>query len=437
MNPGIGFALSFVECISWLFYVGVAATLFTTMGLIPLFALFGSGTSSILKWLATPFGQLIIGTAVILVAALLLIWGTRKYFRVQKVAFLLAILGAIILMLVLASHTSVPHFAKAFQDSAHLRIGNAYEQVITKATAVGWLGGTPQTATGSWPLLVWPFLALIGGAFSIGIGGEVQQHVKNQLWGILGSIIAAGSTFIVIAILAAHAIGDGFLCAIAFNYDHGLTAFSTSFPPYIAYFAGLLTLNPLLRAMIALGFVVWAWFWIPGVLSYVERAFLAWSLDRVGPAPLAKMHPRWSTPYVAVIVGALVAEMFLCLYLYTTFFATLVFILAAGIAWLITLVAGMLYPYRNRKLYALSPLARYKLFGVPLMTIVCALGTFALALVVYLLWNDPVAAGHGAASLWTITVTFFLGAVFYLVTKAIRKRQGIDIGAIYNEIPVE
>src|SRR6266567_6556581 len=37
--PTFGFALSFVECVSWLFYVAIAAKLIVTVGIIPLFAL--------------------------------------------------------------------------------------------------------------------------------------------------------------------------------------------------------------------------------------------------------------------------------------------------------------------------------------------------------------------------------------------------------------
>src|SRR4029077_5730417 len=100
---GIGFALSFVECVSWLFYAALAATLLVSAGCWPLVALLFGPNSHVAEWVATPLAKLIIGTVVIIIAASLLIRGTKLYFAVQKGMFVLAIIGSIALMYVLAS----------------------------------------------------------------------------------------------------------------------------------------------------------------------------------------------------------------------------------------------------------------------------------------------------------------------------------------------
>jgi hypothetical protein len=50
---------------------------------------------------------------------------------------------------------------------------------------------------------------------------------------------------------------------------------------------------------------------------------------------------------------------------------------------------------------------------------------------------DPLAAGHGAKSVATIGVTFGVGLAFFYVMRAYRRRQGIDVGLAYREIPIE
>ena len=45
-----------------------------------------------------------------------------------------------------------------------------------------------------------------------------------------------------------------------------------------------------------------------------SRAMFAWSFDRLVPEKLSEVHPRYNSPWVAVIVVAVIAEVFLVLY---------------------------------------------------------------------------------------------------------------------------
>src|SRR6266542_7011187 len=66
-----------------------------------------------------------------------------------------------------------------------------------------------------------------------------------------------------------------------------------------------------------------------------------------------------------------------------TFFEVLV-----GV-WLIAMLAAMIFPYRRPGIYRPSPVARLRLFGIPLMTVTGFLGALFLAVYLYLLWTDP------------------------------------------------
>jgi APA family basic amino acid/polyamine antiporter len=437
---GIGFALSFVESISWLFYVAIAATLIVSAGVWPLAALLLGPHATTAEWLTTSLAKLIVGSAIIWIAAFLLVRGTQIYFRVQKMMFLLAIAGTLALLYVLAN----PNALAIFEANANSVFGigaiNAYQEMQKQAVALGQTVPGPTEQVQTIALIVWPFLPLIGSAFSLVLGGETQNNARNQIAGMLGSLLFCAVIFIVVAHLSDLSLGTRFQGAIAYVFDNGKDANpSLVIPgePYLVYLAGLATDQPLLRTLIAVGFIAWIWFWIPGVLAYTERVFLAWSLDRSAPAFLAELHPIWATPYLAVVTGALIAEVFLILIVYTEFFATLIFILAGATAWCVALIIGTVFPLLNSKIYELSPLYTIKVLGLPIMSILCAIGALALAFVIYLLWNDPVAAGHSVKSLTAIGLTFALGFVAYVVTHFIRKRQGINIAEAFKEIPVE
>ena len=437
-HPAFGFAMSFVECVSWLFYVAVAATLIVTVGLIPMAAVLGGLDSPAVKWLASTWGKLLVASVVIWLAAALLVSGTRRYLRIQRVLFIVAVAGTVALLVALGGDGAT--FRRNFNGAFAAFGPDPFNEVLARARAGGWSPGTGPTFAGSVALLVWPFLPLIGSAFSIGIGGEVRNSSRNQILGMMGSLAFCAAAFVLVALTSSRSVGIGFQGALAYNYDNpsaGGVRFSTPFEPYLSYLACLATDSRVLRLIIPLGFICWVWFWIPGVLAYTERAFLAWALDRAAPEGLAKLHPTRSTPYVAVVAGAMVAQVFLILILSTDFFATLVFILAAATAWCVTLFLGVFFPLTARGLFASSPLAQTKLLGVPVMSVLCAAGAAALGVVVYLLWNDPVAAGHSAKSLIAVGVTFGAGFVFYLVMRTYRSRHGIDISRAYREIPVE
>jgi uncharacterized membrane protein YGL010W len=98
---------------------------------------------------------------------------------------------------------------------------------------------------------------------------------------------------------------------------------------------------------------------------------------------------------------------------------------------------GALMPYLRREVWAKSPASRYQIAGIPLITISGLLGTAAFAYVIYLLWNDPVAAGHTNLSLEVQLGLFAAGLIAYFVVKYVRARRGVNVTYAFKEIPVE
>jgi amino acid transporter len=265
----------------------------------------------------------------------------------------------------------------------------------------------------------------------------VRQAKRNQAIGILGSILLCGLLFAWIGQLSYKVFGYEFQGALTFNAGQHNTAYATPTTPYFPLLVYYLTSHLWLAVLIAASFVAWIYFWVPGMLAYAQRSLLAWSFDRLAPECAGYVSDKYHTPVGAIIITTAISLVLLYLYVFTTLFPTLTFILAASSAWLIATLAGCLYPYLRPVLFNTSPVAYHQVLNIPMMTIANALASFALIVVIVLLWNDPVAAGHGMNSLGTVVALYVIGSFLYVVMRRWRLRQGIDIYLAAKEIPIE
>ena len=145
--------------------------------------------------------------------------------------------------------------------------------------------------------------------------------------------------------------GYDFLGTVGYNslgFNTSASAVTTPTTPWITLLAGVLSGSWVVTILVSLGFIAWIWMWIPGMQAYGERAMIAWAFDRVAPAPLGRVSDRLHSPVVAIGVATVLTLIFLVLFVFTTYFATLVvFIMIALGAWAIVLAAGAVFPYRR------------------------------------------------------------------------------------------
>jgi amino acid transporter len=434
LNPGVAFATSFLETVILMFYAALAASLLTTVGLSAGFGVLGliskSGSlTSISAWFGTPAGIFITGTLFILFSGLLPLFGMRRYFKFQRIMFLLAIVGtalALLLLLFVDRSTFVANFNRL--------TGLEYDQVITAATENGWqfdgYGLGPTIA-----FFIWPLLPLLGGIQSIGIGGEIRRASRGQFIGMLGAIVGAGLLLAAFAVLSNKVFGYEFQGAIAYNSTAAPDA-STAVAPWFTLLAGIAAGNMLLSVIIVAGFAAWIYFWIPAELIYAQRTMLAWSFDRLTPERLSYVSPRFHTPVVAIILTIVCAIAFMAVIAFTDY-GTLVLILGLLLAWGTTMLAGVFFPWTRKELFDRSPAARYKIGPLPVMSLVNFLALAFMAWAFSLLWNDPIAAGHDPIEIGSNLGILVLGAVIYLVMRAVRRRQGINLEHAFKQIPIE
>lgn len=444
-TPLIAFVCSLLETMVLLYYGALAASLIVTVGLSSLFATVGgvANSSRLESWagsVAEPAGIFWIGTLLLVAAGGLLVSGTRRYFQVQKILFMIAVLGTLVLIGVMLFGSR-----DAFRLNLSSIGGLDYDKVVSSAQSSGYVDKSFDFGS-TLKFLIWPLLPLLGAVQSIGIGGEVKRIRRTQLFGMLGAVVAAGFFIALFAGLANRAFGDTFQGAIAWNSLNGVAGGSTEgtigAAPWFTVLAGILAGNSVIAAIVMATFAAWIWFWIPAELAYTTRSMIAWSFDRIAPEKLGYVSRRFHTPTIAIGLSTAGAIFFMWLIAYRNF-ALLTLIEVIVVVWGLTVAAAVVFPWTRRSFFENSPASAWRLFGVPVMTLtgIVSVAFFALAFV--LLWRDPLAAGrmvdfhHATREFWITLGVAIFGVVWYVGVKMYRRSQGSDIGLAFRQIPIE
>jgi amino acid transporter len=153
------------------------------------------------------------------------------------------------------------------------------------------------------------------------------------------------------------------------------------------------------------------------------------------PSSLSKVHERYATPYIGIIVAFVVGELSLILFVIGVL--SVITLLWAGVVMFAIMgVAAMLYPSRMKDVWAGN--GGKTLAGIPTIRIWGALLVPAMLVVLYILWNDPnVGIGHSAKQMWLNIGLPISGLVIYAAIWAYRKSRGVDLRLAAAEIPPE
>ena len=441
INPGVAFVMSLIETIILLYYAALAAGLIVQVGLASFFGAVGTvaKNSTLVSWgttIAKPAGVFWIGTLIIVIAGGLLISGTRRYFTVQRVLFVVAVAGLAVIAVVMVIGSR-----SGFSANLTSLTGLHYNQVIATAEKHGYVPGGTSFGE-SWKFIVWPLLPLLGAVQSVGIGGEVKKVRRSQLLGMLGAVVATGLVIALFAVLANKDFGYTFQGAVAYNALTGVAGGTTATAPWFAVLAGLLGHNVFLSGVVLATFAAWIWFWIPAEMAYTTRSMIAWSFDRVAPNWLGFVSETVHTPVVAIGIstGGAVVFMWLIAFKAVTF---LTFIEVLLVVWGTVMVAAVFFPFTRKSMYAASPARNFKLAGIPVMPAAGAVSAVFFAVMFWLLWEDPNAAGpliHPSkmpVEAWITLGALIAGTAWYVGAKRYRRRQGIDISLAFQQIPIE
>jgi APA family basic amino acid/polyamine antiporter len=214
--------------------------------------------------------------------------------------------------------------------------------------------------------------------------------------------------------------------------------------PYPVMFAGWLVDNHLFQALLIIIMGLWFFGWAGTLFLSSTRVIFAAAFDRVLPAWAANISAKRRVPYGALILMIVPSVVISAIYAWKPSFASIFIDATAVLAltFFATVVAAIILPWRRKDLYDASPIANYKVAGLPLISVVGVIAGLFLLFMLYQ-WSFNPDNLYGTSlqktpdSVKYFVATYVVAIVIYVAARIVRKRQGIDLDRIHHEIPVE
>jgi amino acid transporter len=458
LGGGLGFTLVFSGFVIWILqWVALSGWLLATLGFAPLFLGLAASTGSsqlvgLAEWFTTPAGIVITSVVNALVAMLILVSGFKNYVRLQRVMWIaiLVSFGTMLVVLATTAATAVPvrldAFSAAIGGSATFSADarSAAEAAGVTLNPAFSLLATLLIAPIAWTSLQWA-------TYSAQQNGEIKSagNFRSQAFIIVGSLVLTGVLLAVLAFVLERAVGTEFLYVAGAGYWSGVgeatLAGSYLWPNMIAT---AIANNPIVTLLIAFGFILNGHQIVHNCYIGMTRVMVAMSLDRLLPEMVSRVSDRLRTPVNAHVIYFAASLPVIWLYnnfVYTqgdgteTTWASLTLgvTFACGYVFVGTAIAGALLPFRAKALYEASPGSAYKVAGIPLVTIVGAIGAVAGVWFLWAFLTSPELGLTSDLAYYVVAGILVFALGWYLVTKYVRRSRGINVDFAFKEIPPE
>ena len=183
---------------------------------------------------------------------------------------------------------------------------------------------------------------------------------------------------------------------------------------------------------------LWFFGWVGTVFLTATRVIFASAFDRILPEWAARIDKR-GVPYYAILIMLLPSLVISYFYAYNSTFTswTLDATLVIAVTFCGSTVAAGILPWRKPEIYNASPIAKYKVAGIPLITAAAVLFLAYLGFCIWKWLQDGVYGSNNHNSLIYMGCLYAVAFIIYGMSRIVRKRQGMDLKTVYKEIPVE
>ncbi|HLE91515.1 MAG TPA: amino acid permease [Anaerolineales bacterium] len=454
LGGAVGFILAVTGWwfILWL-WVPLYGDMFRHIVVVPLLGILGA--KDVALWFAgTQNGAFTASLITLAIVSIFIALGMKTYARIQKFSFYGGVLGLLIVIVLLLTGSNAAF--KAGLDANAVSMFGTQPGVYDATVALGIDAGAITPFSGGALLavfLVLPYMVFFNlwPNWGATLYGEVRGATDFKR-NVAGMGWALGITTL-LGILLLYAISktigwDFYVQAGAawWNYAWGYVTEVPALPvwPYPALLAAFLTTNKVLQFIVVVLMSLWWFGWSGTVFLSSTRVIFAAAFDRLLPEKVAEVNERTGTPVNAlllmVIPSVFIAYMFN--YNVANFQSlTLASTLVIAVTFLGTTIAAIILPYRKPALYKASPIAKYNVFGIPLITVAGVIfGGFLVFLLYQWIFDPNGLYGIGitnTSSIIYMLSMYVLAAVIYFGFKSYRKRAGIDMDKVQAEIPVE
>jgi amino acid transporter len=408
LNPYLGFIASFSQWFGLSIGIGVVSYI-----LIP----FLRDISAALGWLS--LADILNSGVVRVTLALAFLWtfvgvnlrGVRLYQRtIIPLMFLMFILGAIVIVAGFAfDHLN-------FADALLMKEGRTIPMAESPPLNLGVFFAAAALL----------FASFIGFDSIAQAGGEARKPSRSLPIAIGISIFTVGTFYMLFTAAIYHAVPWSFIAKEAMTQD--LTA-----PGLLGYLlpAGW-------TVAIVAGAAVALINDLPAMLLAVSRLMFAWAEDGIFPRQVAKIHLRWHTPHVALIISGLMASVgILGCHLAGDFFLGVdILVTSMLVNFLFMCLSVLFLPRTNPEIaQKVSVLSARKVQAATALFGTILLGGFLLVHI----WKDlssPVSVWYFHSTPLWLAVMIFATAVYIHEVRKMR-RKGIDVDKIFSKLPKE
>jgi len=444
LGSGLGFVMS---ATGWWFILWLWAPIYGNILSVQLFeplwaTLKWTWPGGGYAWFGTHNGIFVVSLITIALAGVLVSIGMAGYAKVQRWCFIGGLIGfAVVVALLLFN--SRASFISSFNLEAHKLFGanNAYAATnhaaakagyTTSALGFGPLGPTMLLVPAMMFFILWP-------NWGATLYGEIRgaSDFRRVFTGMFAGLWLTVILTVIFLLLMAKTFGWGFYQNLN-SLDYNVTP-QFGIWPYPFMFAGWLVHNTAFQVVLILVLSLWFFGWVGTLFLSSTRVIFAAAFDRVLPDRAAEVSEKRKVPLYSLVLMLLPAVGLSALYAYNTTFVTYTLdaTLVIAVTYLFSAIAVVILPFRKRELWQASPASRIKVLGVPIVPVsgVITIGLLVFNLVEWIK-NDNYFVNKPSSFVY-MGAMYVLAIVLYVVARLVRRSQGIDLGLINKEIPVE
>jgi amino acid transporter len=448
LSGGIGYVNVFVfVIIMQTIWNGSVAWWAADHAIAPFFVIFGAmlnnpALTNAGLWMKSGNGFMLLGTIIVVWAAIINLVGMVWYRRAQKVCFYVGIVGLAVMILMFLTTTQAA-FEQGFNNFCTTVFAlepGMYQNMMTIAQANGY-SPSPNVGWESFVVVIPLAMTFMFMAWSCYNAGEIKGAggFKSQILQVVVAEIVAIIIGLVLYTSIAHMVGDSWYKATAWTFwNHG-SAYPLPVAPYFGFLGAMIFSNPIPILVIFITLQAWFWMWYTNITVAVSRTMLAMAFDREFPEKIADVHARTRAPWIAILVVCFFGIIAVALYAYTSFSSL---ILAASLVSIIgfagSALAAAVMPWRRKELYKSSPIAKYEIGKIPTITIAGVIWLAFTAVVIYIFATEARVFFVSGWVAWAYLIGMYVvAALFYFAYKFYRQREGIKVELLYKQIPVE
>jgi APA family basic amino acid/polyamine antiporter len=268
--------------------------------------------------------------------------------------------------------------------------------------------------------------------------GEVRgaSDFRKNIYAMAGALIFTSLFAVILLLLFAKTFGWDFYYAANSAFWAGSGPVSAW--PYPGLLAAMLLGNPVLQIILVAVLSLWFFGWTGSVFLSSTRVVFATAFDRVLPEWVSRTSNN-GVPYAALLLMLIPSIPVSYAYAFGENFATYVLdaVLVIAITFLGSTVSAALMPWLKPDIYNASPIARYRILGLPLITVVsAAFGGFLVFCILEWFFNDLYGVNNGQSLIYML-ILYAIALGLYVGFRLLRRAQGMDLAMVYDEIPEE